>query len=198
MSAGAGLTLQDAKGNAIILNSADMAAANLGLNTVGTVKDNSALFQIGANETQTVSVTIRSTKAIDLGKFATYGDSNVGVTAFANLSELTTSGASLAGVLKNGTADQKAQAIGLIDKAIDDVTGVRGALGAVQADNLQVQLDSLRVAYENLQASESTIRDADMTREMAEFTKNSIMMQAGTAMLAQANQQPNQLLSLLK
>jgi flagellin len=89
-------------------------------------------------------------------------------------------------------------AIAMIDKAIEDVANIRGKLGAVQADNLQVQLDSLLVAYENLQASESTIRDVDMTREMATFTKYQIMMQAGTAMLSQANQIPSTLLSLLK
>lgn len=86
----------------------------------------------------------------------------------------------------------------LIDKAIEEVANVRGKLGAVQADNLQVQLDSLNVAYENLQASESTIRDADMTREMSIYTKYQIMLQAGTAMLAQANQIPNTLLKLLQ
>jgi flagellin len=71
-------------------------------------------------------------------------------------------------------------------------------LGAVQADNLEVNLDALRVSFENLQAAESTIRDTDMTTEMAEFTKNQIMMQAGTAMLAQANQLPNNILQLIK
>jgi flagellin len=108
------------------------------------------------------------------------------------------SGTITGGVFKNGTADEIAQSVGVIDKAIDDIASLRGSLGAIQADNLQVQLDSLRVAYENLQASESTIRDADMTSEMANFTKFQIMMQAGTAMLAQANQMPNNILQLLK
>lgn len=85
-----------------------------------------------------------------------------------------------------------------IDAAIKTVSTERGKLGATQADNLEVQLDALRVAFENLQAAESTIRDTDMTKEMAEFTKMQIMMQAGTAMLAQANQLPNNVLQLLR
>ena len=89
-------------------------------------------------------------------------------------------------------------AIGLIDTAITTIANQRGTLGAIQADNLEVQLDSPRVSYENLQAAESTIRDTDMTKEMAEFTKLQIMMQAGTAMLAQANQIPNNVLQLLR
>ena len=91
-----------------------------------------------------------------------------------------------------------AQALIVIDKAIEEVSQQRGKLGAVVADNLEVNLDRVRVAYENLQAAESTIRDADMTYEMAEFTKYQIMMQAGTAMLAQANQIPNNILQLLR
>ena len=102
------------------------------------------------------------------------------------------------GVFVQGTPDQIAQAVGVIDKAIDQISTIRGKLGAMQSDNLQVQADSLRVSFENLQASESTIRDTDMTKEMAEFTKYQIMMQAGTAMLAQANQLPNNVLQLLR
>jgi flagellin len=145
-------------------------------------------------------VNIQSTRAISLGKVATYGDNDAAVTTFMSLNDLTTTSAKVAaggGVLEYGTADEIAQAIGVIDEAIEDIASLRGDLGAIQSDNLQVQLDSLRVAYENLQSSESTIRDTDMTREMAEFTKNQIMLQAGTAMLAQANQIPNNILQLL-
>jgi flagellin len=199
---GSGLTLADAAGNTIdVTSTGNNNVTALGDVTVGVIDDTSAVFQIGANETQTVSVSIQSTKAISLGKIATYGDNEAAVTTFMNLNDLSTSAAKVAaggGVLQYGTADEIAQAIGVIDTAIDDIASLRGDLGAIQSDNLQVQLDSLRVAYENLQASESTIRDADMTREMAEFTKNQIMLQAGTAMLAQANQIPQTLLQLLQ
>ncbi|MBI5446273.1 MAG: hypothetical protein HY900_34295 [Deltaproteobacteria bacterium] len=202
MDRGAGLTLADAAGNRIDVTSTGNAAATaLGDVTVGTIRDNSAVFQVGANEAQTVTVSIQSANASSLGKVAVYGEEDASVTVFMSLSDLTTEGSRVlagGGVLEYGTADEIAQAIGVIDKAIDDISTLRGELGAVQSDNLQVQLDSLRVAYENLQASESTIRDTDMTAEMATFTKYQIMMQAGTAMLAQANQIPNNILQLLQ
>jgi flagellin len=59
-------------------------------------------------------------------------------------------------------------------------------------------VNSLSVAQENLQASESNIRDADMASEMADYTRENILMQTGTAMLAQANQAPQAVLQLLK
>ncbi|GAB6063299.1 flagellin N-terminal helical domain-containing protein [Deferrisoma palaeochoriense] len=164
--------------------------------TLSTDDSNGLLFQVGANENQTIKVGIQSVKAADLGKGAYYTNADgvkTRVTAFASVVELKTKL-----VLKDGSADDIAQAVGVIDKALEEVSNIRGTLGAVQADNLQVQLDSLRVSYENLQAAESTIRDTDMTLEMAQFTKYQIMMQAGTAMLAQANQIPNNILQLLR
>ncbi len=172
---------------------ATVAAGDITLSTDDT---NGLLFQVGANENQTIKVGIQSAKAADLGKGAYYTNADgvkTRVMAFSSVSELKTKL-----VLKEGSADEIAQAVGVIDKALSEVSNIRGTLGAVQADNLQVQLDSLRVSYENLQAAESTIRDTDMTLEMANFTKYQIMMQAGTAMLAQANQIPNNILQLLR
>lgn len=164
--------------------------------TLSTSDENGLVFQVGANENQTIKVGLQSVKAADLGKGAYYTNADgvkTRVTEFASVVELKTKL-----VLKEGTADQIAQAVGVIDKALEEVSSIRGTLGAVQADNLQVQLDSLRISYENLQSAESTIRDTDMTLEMAQFTKYQIMMQAGTAMLAQANQIPNNILQLLR
>ena len=87
--------------------------------------------------------------------------------------------------------------IRVIDRAIEQVAVQRGDLGAFQKDNLESNLNYLRIAHEELTRSESTIRDAHMAEEMATFTRNQIMMQSGTAMLAQANQQPNHVLNLL-
>ena len=125
-------------------------------------------FQVGANANQTVSISIGSVSATTLGISA------VDVSTDAQ------------------------GAIGLIDTAIDTVSRLRGTLGAFQANTLEANLDNLRVAAENLQASESVIRDADMAAEMATFTKYQIMLQAGTAMLAQANQMPQSILQLLR
>ena len=70
-------------------------------------------------------------------------------------------------------------------------------LGAVQ-NRLQHTINSLSVAAENASAAESRIRDTDMAQEMVQFTRNQILSQAGTSMLAQANQAPQALLSLMK
>ena len=88
------------------------------------------------------------------------------------------------------------EAIDFIDRAMDMVSGERSKLGAVQ-NRLEHTVNSLSVAIENLSASESRIRDLDVAQEMVEFTKNQILMQAGTAMLAQANMKPQAILQLL-
>jgi flagellin len=88
-------------------------------------------------------------------------------------------------------------AIGTLDTALKDVSTVRAKLGAFQ-NRFEHTINNLNVAVENLSASESRIRDTDMASEMVEFTKNQILSQAGTAMLAQANQAPQSVLKLLQ
>ncbi|MCD6574550.1 flagellin [Candidatus Aerophobetes bacterium] len=89
-------------------------------------------------------------------------------------------------------------AIEVIDQAISDVSTERAKLGAIQANVLESNYRNLGIARENLQASESRIRDVDMAREMMNFTKNQILTQAATAMLAQANTLPQTVLTLLR
>ena len=88
-------------------------------------------------------------------------------------------------------------AIAMLDSAISDVSNARATLGATQ-NRFQHIVASLSVASENLSASEAQIRDTDMSTEMVNFTKDQIMAQAGTAMLAQANQIPQTVLKLLQ
>jgi flagellin len=88
-------------------------------------------------------------------------------------------------------------AITSIDSAIGTVSTNRANLGAVQ-NRLEHTIANLSVAAENLAASESRIRDTDMAQEMVSFTRSQILTQAGTAMLAQANQAPQSVLSLLR
>ena len=88
-------------------------------------------------------------------------------------------------------------AITAIDAAIAKVSTQRGELGAKQ-NRFESMINNLQVTTENLVASESRIRDTDMASEMTNFTKNQILSQAGTAMLAQANQVPQSILSLLR
>jgi flagellin-like hook-associated protein FlgL len=88
-------------------------------------------------------------------------------------------------------------AIGVLDAAIKTVSNKRADLGAIQ-NRFDHTINNLNVAVENLTASESRIRDADMAQEMVQFTRNQILSQAGTAMLAQANQASQGVLSLLR
>ncbi|WP_276731574.1 flagellin Hag [Bacillus sp. (in: firmicutes)] len=84
-----------------------------------------------------------------------------------------------------------------IDTAINNVSKQRAKLGAVQ-NRLEHTINNLGASSENLTAAESRIRDVDMAKEMSEFTKNNILSQASQAMLAQANQQPQNVLQLLR
>jgi flagellin len=87
-------------------------------------------------------------------------------------------------------------ALSVLDDAITDVSAGRAELGAVQ-NRMSVSIQNLATAGENLAAANSRIRDADIAQESAALTKNSILMQAGISVLAQANQQPALALSLL-
>jgi len=184
MSANATLTYSDPAGKEIKLSAANIAT--LFKRNVANTGDNAALRATRINlEMLHSRKTNPATDSMAGGVFM-----NTKLTDVADVNNPGGAQASLSQGIAIG--------ISLIDKAIEDVANVRGKLGAVQADNLQVQLESLQVAHENLQASESTIRDTDMTREMSNYTKYQIMLQAGTAMLAQANQIPNTLLKLLQ
>ncbi len=85
----------------------------------------------------------------------------------------------------------------IIDQAIEDVSELRANIGAFQANMLETNANSLTVAIENITKTESYIRDADMAKESTEFSKNQILVQAGTSMLAQANQLSQGALSLI-
>lgn len=140
--------------------------------------DQSLVFQIGANVGQTESISLRNMSATALGQ-------NLTGNLFTDLSKIdvtSTQGA------------QDAQAV--IDAAILEVTTTRGTLGSFQKNTLESNLRNLRIASQNLTASESQIRDTDMAMEMSNFTKYQILMQAGVAMLGQANQVPQVVLSL--
>jgi len=96
------------------------------------------------------------------------------------------------------SAPEKAnQTIGTVDEALKKVSKQRADLGAYQ-NRLEVITKSVAVGYENLQAAESRIRDAEMAQEISTLVKDQILVQAGTAMLAQANMKPNTVLQLLR
>ena len=95
------------------------------------------------------------------------------------------------------TPEEANRAIGVIDEGLKKINKQRADLGAYQ-NRMEMAVKGLDVSAENLQASESRIRDTDMASQMVEFTKNSVLQQAGTAMLAQANSQSQNILSLLR
>ncbi|MCF7625147.1 MULTISPECIES: flagellin [Bacillaceae] len=149
-------------------------------------------FQIGANENQSLTLEIGDMRASAL-KLTGTGD---GFTAKANVSNGTDS----TGVEKGldvSNAKNASAAITKIQTAIDTVSAERSKLGANQ-NRLEHTINNLGTSSENLTAAESRVRDTDMAKTMMEQTKNSILAQASQAMLAQANQQPQGVLQLLR
>jgi flagellin len=132
-------------------------------------------FQVGANSGETIDVTTS-----DL-----LGSTGVG----ADIATLSGSAAT--------ASDWDAVSLDEIDTAIKNVSTLRSTFGAVQ-NRMDHRLTNLATYQENLTASESRIRDVDMAEEMTNFTKLNILQQAGTSMLAQANQAPQNVLSLLR
>lgn len=131
-------------------------------------------LQVGANSGQNIMVGINSMKAADIGM------------------------RSAAGVaLDVSTYDKATAAITTIDNAISLVSAERSKLGATQ-NRLEHTINNLSTSSENISASESRIRDVDMAKEMMNYQKTSILQQAATSMLAQANQQPQNVLKLLQ
>lgn len=134
-----------------------------------SVDDSSVKFHIGANADQSTSLSVNAMSAASLGVNALNVTNQAGANA----------------------------AIDTIDEAITSVSAERSKLGAMQ-NRLEHTIANLGTTSENLTASESRIRDVDMAKEMMEFTKNNILSQAAQAMLAQANQQPQGVLQLLR
>lgn len=135
-------------------------------------KGASFTFQIGANQGQTLTVTIGNMSGVSL-------------LGAANKFTLGKAGAN---------ADKM---LGSIDKAIKTVSDQRATLGAVQ-NRLEHTVNNLTATNENLSEANSRIRDVDMAEEMMTFTKSNILSQAATSMLAQANAMPNSVLNLLQ
>jgi flagellin len=138
-------------------------------------------FQVGANTGETIV----TTTAVLCGNIAGGGLSELTNLATASDAAVAMCTAAGLGTLSN------------IDAAIQNVSEIRGNFGAVQ-NRLEHRLANLATYQENLTASESRIRDVDMAAEMTKFTKLNILQQAGTSMLAQANQAPQGVLTLLR
>lgn len=148
-----------------------LAAGSFGGNAASTITVGTAAakFQIGANKDQTIDLSIKNMDATSLG---------------VNTNDVLTKDKAQASILS-------------LDGAIKSVSTERANLGSVQ-NRLEHTINNLKTSSENLTAAESRVRDVDMAKEMMNQTKNSILAQAAQAMLAQANQQPQGVLQLLR
>jgi flagellin len=141
----------------------------------GSYATNGMRFQVGANSGQFVSLKFASMRA----------------------SALSVSGTNATAAISITSATAADQAITTINDAIETVSAERSKFGAMQ-NRLEHTINNLRVSGENLQSAESRIRDVDMAKEMTDYSKNRIITQSGTAMLAQANANPQGVLQLLR
>lgn len=164
----------------IAADSSDLALSATGSLGNVTVADNSLTFQIGANRNQTVNIAIGRATANSLG----IGLAN---NQFDSLADIDVTSAS------------KAQdALAIIDHAVDEITNLRGTLGAFQGNTLESTSNNLRTTLENTVAAESVIRDTDFAAEISNFTNKQILVQAGASVLSSANQTSQLILSLLR
>jgi flagellin len=145
------------------------------------VSQRSLAFQVGPSEGQQRKISIQS---ISPTKLARNIDND---SQFRSLNDIE--------VLD---VDSAQDALKLIDVAVSEISSLRGDLGSFQKNALESNLSSLRVTRENLVSAESTLADADMAEEMSSLVRNQILMSSGTAMLAQANQVPQSVLTLLE
>ena len=156
----------------------------------------------------TIKITRMDGKAIDvdldhcitkLGTTAGTGDTNIKLTVDKKVDAAVDSNWKKETIddLDVESHDQAQKLINILDDKINSVSTARSNLGAIQ-NRFEHTITNLNVAVENLAASESRIRDTDMAQEMMQFTRNQILSQAGTSMLAQANQVPQGVLSLLR
>ena len=180
-------------------------AANSGAN------DQDSRNAIGREVTQALaeidriaSATVYGSKSLlnnsETGGFTFHvGFSGSGTTNAINVSigGMSSGALTLSGLVATITGTNAASALASIDTALKSVTTTRSTLGSYQ-NRLESTISNLGVAVENLTASESRIRDTDMAEEMTKFSKQQILQQAGTAMLAQANKLPQGVLSLLQ
>src|SRR5690606_25302903 len=154
-------------------------------------------FQVGANTGETIAVAIAND--LGLGGAGVAGGMSAAGLGVGSLAVVTRAESGTPGDAdhKPALTANPGAAINAIDAAIKTVSTVRSDLGAKQ-NRLDHTINNLQVSVENLTASESRIRDTDMANEMVSYTSSNILQQAGTAMLAQANQMPQSVLSLLR
>ena len=166
---GLSIEVKSANGDRKEAASNALSSFSVGTKAADTRTNGSANLQIGANGGQQLNLSIEDMRATSLGV------SNLQV----------------------GTQSQANTAINVIDEATKRVSSERANLGAAQ-NRLEYTISNLDNTAENLTSAESTLRDVDMAKEMMEYSKNNILSQAAQSMISQANQQPQNVLQLLR
>ena len=176
-STDSGLQLTDANGNTMLLTEAAMNDATVGSIAAASITSGNLQFQVGANAGQLVYAS--------LGNVST---TNLGTTVIAGQSVAT---------INVTTAQGAANAMNITDSAIQQVSNLRATLGAFEADTLNPAIQYLGVSAENLSAAQSQIQDTNVAAAVVDMTKNQIIEQAATGVLAQANSEPQLVLKLI-
>ncbi|WP_042350834.1 flagellin N-terminal helical domain-containing protein [Bacillus massiliigorillae] len=190
-----GVTLSNDAGNLKVSASQGGVAGNkIVVADGGVQKDFQATFQVGANKGQSMTIQIGDMRSAALGLTGKAGDEGFTTTDVVNDG---TNNTAKEAALDVSNHEKASSAIKVINDAIEQVSAQRSNLGAFQ-NRLEHTINNLGTSSENLTAAESRIRDVDMAKEMMEQTKNNILQQAAQAMLAQANQQPQGVLQLLR
>jgi flagellin len=205
-----GISVTDSLGNAVAIDDVSIAIGDTGAVVTGKIVAaiNAKIGETGVLATAdgtnidfaSVRESVNASGAFTgfIVNTGTLSSSTAGITLASAPAQNTTAPASaFLDDLDISTVKGAGQALAIIDKALTTVNGARADLGAVQ-NRFQSVVANLNTSSENLTASRSRIRDADYAKETAELTRTQILQQAGTAMLAQANQIPQNVLTLLR
>ena len=172
--AGLTISITDNKGNVNKSANASLDGFSETIRAENKSKDNSIVLQVGTKASQSIKAGLTDMRSTALGLQGTDGST-----------------------LNVSTREKANAAINVLDNAIQKALDQQTTIGAVES-RLEYTASNLTTASENVTSAESTIRDADMAKEMTEYTKNNVLMQAAQSMLAQANQNSSNVLSLLK
>lgn len=190
-----GVVLSNASDNLkVTAATGGLAGNNITIADGGIQKNFEATFQVGANKGQSMTIDINDMRSLALGITAA-----AGTAGFVNENSVTngTDNVTREAALDVSSHESATAAIKVINDSIETVSAERSKLGAYQ-NRLEHTINNLGTSSENLTAAESRIRDVDMAKEIMESTKSGILAQAAQAMMAQANQQPQGVLQLLR
>jgi len=197
-SSNTAIVLTNQTGNDILLGKASADTANAGTMALQKLDSDGATVGAAATLATTGSVTMITSGYVVLDSTKSFSITSNTTNAFDSSSTtLASSRLKTVGTLDISTFDNATDALKTVDSALSFVNGERAKLGALQS-RFESTVSNLQISSENLSASRSRIQDADFASETANLSRAQILQQAGTAMVAQANQLPQGVLALLK